>query len=223
MAAAAQKSGRDSSAIELIAVTKTHPPEAVQQALRAGIRHLGENKVQEARTKVEQVSGGIWHLIGHLQTNKVKVAVQVFDRIDSVDSLELAQEISKRAEAIGKTIPILMEINIAGESSKFGVKPEEASALAEKFNSLPRLELRGVMTLAPVAEDPEKVRPYFLKLRELRNQMERETGLLLPDLSMGMSHDFEVAIEEGSTMVRLGTILFGTRPKPIREGEGEGP
>jgi PLP dependent protein len=215
---ACEKGGRSAEEVLLIGVTKTHPPETVEEALRLGIINLGENKVQEALAKKNIVGErGIWHLIGHLQSNKVKAAVQIFDRIDSVDSLALAQEISKRCEMIGKTMPILLEINVSGEGSKFGVKPEQAQHLIEEVNRLTSLELRGLMTMAPLMEDSSKTRPYFSKLRELRDQIQQQTGLPLPELSMGMSQDFEVAIEEGSTMVRLGTILFGTRPKPTRE------
>ncbi len=215
---ACAKSGRGIEEVLLIGVTKTHPPESVEQALRLGILHLGENKVQEASAKKGIVGEkGVWHFIGHLQSNKVKNAVQIFDQIDSVDSLVLAQEISKRCEMIGKRMPVLMEVNVSGEGSKFGVKPEQAAVLAEQINGLPHLELRGFMTMAPLMEDPMKSRPYFAQLRDLRDRIQQETGLHLPELSMGMSQDFEGAIEEGSTMIRLGTILFGTRPKPTRE------
>jgi len=215
--AAAQKAGRDASEIDLIAVSKTHPAEAVLEAIRAGVTHLGENKVQEARGKIEAVGRGVWHLIGHVQTNKVKEAVRLFDWIDSVDRLELAQEIDRRAEPIGKTQNVLLQVNLAGESTKFGCAPDDARALAEAMNALPRLCLQGLMTIAPYVEDPEKVRPVFAGLRELRDRLEAETGLRLPVLSMGMSGDFPVAIEEGSTAVRIGTALFGARPKVKRE------
>lgn len=211
MAAAAQRAGRDPLAIELIAVTKTHPAEAVREALHAGLIHLGENKVQEARAKIESVGRGIWHLIGHLQTNKVREAVQLFHFIDSVDRLDLAREIDRRADAIGKTQDILLQVNIARESTKFGCAPEEALALAGQLNALPRLALHGLMTIAPYADDPERSRPFFAGLRELRDRLQTETGLDLPVLSMGMSGDYEVAIEEGATSVRIGTALFGQR------------
>lgn len=217
VAAAAVKSGRSADAITVVAVTKTHPVETVREALAAGLVHLGENKIQEARTKVEPVGRGIWHLIGHLQSNKAKEAVHLFDRIDSVDSLEIGQEISRRAESIGKTVPILLQINVSGEGTKFGVKPIEAPSIAESLNALPGIELRGLMTMAPFVVEVEKARPVFAGLRELRDRIEKETGLKLPDLSMGMSHDFEVAIEEGSTEVRLGTILFGERRRAKKQ------
>ncbi len=213
IAAAARRTGRDPSEIELIAVSKTHPAEAVREALRAGVTHFGENKVQEARGKIETVGRGLWHLIGHLQSNKVRDSVRYFDSIDSVDRSELAEEIDRRAEAAGKIQNVLLQVNIAGESTKFGCAPESARALAETINALPRLSLRGLMTLAPYSPDPEKSRPHFAGLRRLRDQIETDTGLRLPVLSMGMSGDFAVAIEEGATAVRIGTALFGERLK----------
>ena len=213
MADAARRSGRDPEQVELIAVSKTQPDEAIKEAMRAGLTRFGENKVQEARGKIESLGRGLWHLIGHLQSNKAKDAVRLFDSIDSVDRLELAQEIDRRAEAMGKIQNVLLQVNIAGESTKFGCAPEAAHALAEAINLLPRLCLNGLMTIAPYAPDPEKSRPHFAGLRELRDQLEAETGLRLPVLSMGMSGDFAVAIEEGSTAVRIGTALFGERLK----------
>lgn len=213
LAAAAQKAGRDPSQIELIAVSKTQPVEAVQEALRAGLTHFGENKVQEARGKIETLGRGLWHLIGHLQSNKAKDAVRLFDFIDSVDRLDLAQEINHRAEALGKTQNVLLQVNIARESTKFGCSPETARALAEEINALPRLCLQGLMTIAPYAPEAELSRPHFAGLRELRDQLEAATGLQLPVLSMGMSGDFAVAVEEGATSVRIGTALFGQRLK----------
>ncbi|MCE0483072.1 MAG: YggS family pyridoxal phosphate-dependent enzyme [Methylacidiphilales bacterium] len=213
MATAAQRSGRNILQIELVAVSKTQPAEAVQEAMRAGVTRFGENKVQEGRGKIETLGRGIWHLIGHLQSNKVRDAVRLFDSIDSVDRAELAEEIDRRADQTGKTQNVLLQINIAGESTKFGCAPDAARALAEKINALPRLCLRGLMTIAPYSPDPEKSRPHFTGLRELRDKIESETGLKLPVLSMGMSGDFAVAIEEGSTSIRIGTALFGERVK----------
>jgi pyridoxal phosphate enzyme (YggS family) len=213
IAAAARKSGRDPAGVELIAVTKTHLAETVSEAMRSGLTEFGENKVQEARGKIEELGRGRWHLIGHLQTNKAKEAVRLFDAIDSLDRLDLAEEIDRRAEALGKTQEVLLQVNIAGESTKFGCPPEAARGLAEAINALPRLSLRGLMTIAPYAPEPEKSRPHFAALRELRNAIQRETGLHLPVLSMGMSGDFAVAIEEGATSVRIGTALFGERLK----------
>jgi pyridoxal phosphate enzyme (YggS family) len=211
LATAAHKAGRDPNEIELIAVSKTQPVSAIQEAMRAGVIRFGENKVQEARGKVEELGRGVWHLIGHLQTNKAKDAVRLFDSIDSVDRAELAEEINHRAEAFAKIQNVLLQVNIAGESAKFGCAPAAARALAEKINALPRLALRGLMTIAPYTPDPEKSRPHFADLRKLRSQLQADTGLHLPVLSMGMSGDFAVAIEEGATQVRVGTALFGER------------
>jgi len=210
---AARRSGRNPDEIELIAVSKTQPVEAIVEAMREGIVRFGENKVQEARGKIETLSRGQWHLIGHLQTNKARDAVRLFDSIDSVDRNELAEEIDRRAEALGKIQNVLLQVNIARESTKFGCTPEAASQLAEAINALPRLCLRGLMTIATYSPEPEKSRPHFAGLRELRDKIEAETGLKLPVLSMGMSGDFSVAIEEGSTSVRIGTALFGQRLK----------
>jgi hypothetical protein len=213
IALTAQKSGREPGEIELLAVSKTQPAEAIQEAIRAGITHFGENKVQEARGKIEALARGVWHLIGHLQSNKVRDAVRLFDSIDSVDRTDLAGEIDHRAEALGKIQSVLLQVNIAGESTKFGCPPDAARALAEAMNALPRLCLRGLMTIAPYSPEPEKSRPHFAGLRGLRDKIEADTGLRLPVLSMGMSGDFGVAIEEGSTCVRIGTALFGERLK----------
>ena len=213
IATAAQKAGRDPAEIELLAVSKTQPAEVIQEAMRAGVTRFGENKVQEARGKIESLGRGVWHLIGHLQTNKVRDAVHLFDSIDSVDRAELADEIDHRAVALGKTQNVLLQVNIARESTKFGCCPESAPALAETINALPHLCLRGLMTIAPYSLESEKSRPHFAGLRLLRDKIEAETGLRLPVLSMGMSGDFIVAIEEGSTCVRIGTALFGERLK----------
>ena len=211
IAAAAQRAGRNPDEIELIAVSKTQPIDAVVQAMREGVMLFGENKVQEARGKIEELGRGTWHLIGHLQSNKAKDAVRLFDSIDSVDRAELAEEINLRADALGKTQNVLLQVNIAGESTKFGCAPDAARALAEKINALPRLALHGLMAIAPYTPDAEKSRPHFAALRELRDQLQTDTGLHLPVLSMGMSGDFAVAIEEGATQVRVGTALFGER------------
>jgi len=213
IALAAKKARRDPSEIQLLAVSKTQPAEAIQEAIRVGITHFGENKVQEARGKIDELGRGVWHLIGHLQSNKVKEAVRLFDSIESVDRADLAQEINHRAEDLGKIQSVLLQVNIAGESTKFGCAPDAARALAEVINNLPQLGLQGLMTIAPYSPEPEKSRPHFAGLRELRDRVEADTGLRLPVLSMGMSGDFAVAIEEGSTCVRIGTALFGERLK----------
>jgi pyridoxal phosphate enzyme (YggS family) len=222
MAAAARRAGRKPEEIELVAVSKTQTTAAVQEAMRAGLVDFGENKVQEGRRKIEELGRGRWHLIGHLQTNKAKEAVRLFDAIDSVDRLELAEEIDRRAEALGKIQDVLLQVNVAGESTKFGCAPGQARELAEAINARPRLALRGLMTIAPYAPEPEKSRPHFAALRELREAIQRETGLQLPVLSMGMSGDFAVAIEEGSTSVRIGTALFGERLK-VKQQRPEDP
>jgi pyridoxal phosphate enzyme (YggS family) len=213
LAEAATRAGREPSTIELVAVSKTQTVEVIREAMRAGLLIFGENKVQEAARKIAELERGSWRLIGHLQTNKARLAVQLFDSIDSVDRLELAQDLDRHAEPIGKTQNVLLQVNVAGESSKSGCTPESAQSLAEAINALPRLSLRGLMTIAPYAPEPEKSRPHFAALRELRDVLQRETGLHLPELSMGMSGDFAVAIEEGATSVRIGTALFGERLK----------
>ena len=210
---AARRAGRDPAGIELVAVSKTQPVEAIVEAMREGVTCFGENKVQEARGKIDSLGRGVWHLIGHLQTNKAKDAVRLFDSIDSVDRIELAGEIDRRAEALGKIQNVLLQVNVAGESAKFGCDAASAPGLAAAINALPRLCLRGLMMIAPWSPEPEKSRPHFAGLRILRDRIEKETGLRLPVLSMGMSGDFAVAVEEGSTSVRIGTALFGQRLK----------
>ncbi len=175
---------------------------------------FGENKVQEAKAKIPLCPGRLhWHFIGHLQSNKCRDAVALFEMIQSVDSLALAQEISKRAEQSAKTMPILLEVNAVGEASKFGYRPEQLLAELETINQLSRIEVHGLMTVPPWSPEPEKVRPAFRQMRELKERCEQVLGAPLPHLSMGMSGDFEVAIEEDATIVRIGTALFGPRQK----------
>ena len=210
--AACQRAGRELDSVALLAVAKTHPPEAVAAAAALGLSLFGENKVQEARAKIPLCPGRLrWHFIGHLQSNKCREAVELFAMIESVDSLELAQEINKRAEAAAKTMPILLEVNVAGEASKFGYQPERLLAELKAINALPRIEIHGLMAVPPWTSVPDNSRPHFRRLRELKLQCEQILGAPLPHLSMGMSGDFEVAIEEGATIVRVGTALFGTR------------
>jgi PLP dependent protein len=188
--------------VSLVAVTKTVPPEQVDAALQAGIEIFGENKVQEAKAKIPLVSSRArWHFIGHLQTNKARDAVELFDLIHSVDSVKLAGELDKWADHAGKTQPILLEVNVAGEASKFGIKPEDLPAALAQIHEFSHLDVRGLMTVPPV-KDP---RPCFRRLRELRD------AAGLQELSMGMSHDYEIAIEEGATIVRIGAAIFGER------------
>ena len=215
IAAAAARAGRRAEEITLIAVSKTHPASAIREAHEAGIRHFGENRVQEWEGKRAGTEGlaATWHLIGHLQSNKTARAAKLFHSVDSVDDFAIAQRLDRgRAEAgIGGKLRVLIEVRIAPEETKSGVEINELSALAEKLAELPRLELAGLMCIPPFLDDAERVRPYFRRLRELREDLSRKLSHALPVLSMGMSHDFEVAIEEGATEVRVGTALFGTR------------
>ena len=210
--AACQRAGRAEDSVTLLAVTKGQPPDVVNEAARLGLTFFGENKIQEAKAKKPLCSGKLrWHFIGHLQTNKCRDAVELFEMIQSVDSLYLAQEISKRAELAGKTLPILLEVNLAGEASKFGYPPDKVEVELNQINALPRLEVHGLMTVPPWTANPENARPVFRQMRELKQRCEQILGAPLPQLSMGMSGDFEVAIEEGATIVRIGTALFGPR------------
>ncbi len=210
--AACQRAGREPRSVSLLAVAKTHPPEAVIAAADLGLSLFGENKVQEAKAKIPLCPGKLrWHFIGHLQSNKCREAVEWFAMIESVDSLALAQEINKRASAAAKTMPILLEVNVAGEASKFGYPPERLLAELKEINALPRIEIHGLMAVPPWASVAESSRTHFRRLRELKRECEQILGAPLPHLSMGMSGDFEVAIEEGATIVRVGTALFGTR------------
>jgi PLP dependent protein len=209
---ACNRCDREPDSVTLLAVTKTHPPETISAAANLGLIFFGENKVQEAKAKIPLCPGKLrWHFIGHLQSNKCRDAVQLFQMIQGVDSLSLAQEINKRADEAAKTMPVLLEVNLAGEASKFGYKPEQLLAELKQINSLPRIEIHGLMTLPPWSPDAENSRPHFRKLRELKMQCEELLGAPLPHLSMGMSGDFEIAIEEGATIVRIGTALFGER------------
>lgn len=209
IADACVKAGRPRDSVRLLAVSKTKPPEAVREAAGCGLRLFGENKVQEAQAKIPQCPSGLeWHLIGHLQSNKAKVAVHLFQMIHSVDSLKLMQALEAHAET---TLPVLLQVNVSGEASKSGMKPDEVADVIEAANQLSKIEVHGLMTIPPFTPDPEKARMHFAALRELRDRLQEETGTPLPELSMGMSHDLEVAIEEGSTWVRIGTDLFGSR------------
>jgi hypothetical protein len=210
--AACARAGRDPGSVTLLAVSKTHLPAAIAAAAAAGLRFFGESKIQEARVKIPQCPGNLrWHFIGHLQSNKCREAVELFSMIQGVDSLDLARELNKRAAAAAKTMPVLLEVNVAGEASKFGYQPDRLLAEWAELAALPRLEIHGLMTVPPYATDPEKARPHFRRLRELKSRCETLLGVPLPHLSMGMSGDFEVAIEEGATLVRIGTALFGKR------------
>jgi PLP dependent protein len=210
---AARRSGRTADEITLVAVSKTFLAEAIREVCAAGIRHFGENRVQEWESKRAKLADlrATWHFIGHLQSNKAKRAVQLFDRVDSVDSVPLAQKLDSAAREAGKRLPVLIEVHLGGEETKSGAAESALQPLAEAIIGLPSVELKGLMTIPPYFDDPSLVRPYFRKLRELRNDLSRKCGIALPILSMGMSHDFEIAIEEGATEVRVGTDIFGER------------
>jgi pyridoxal phosphate enzyme (YggS family) len=213
MARAAERAGRQAEEITLVAVSKTFPAEAIRAAFEAGLRHFGENRVQEWESKRPLVADldATWHLIGHLQSNKARRAANLFHRVDSVDRLSLAQKLDAAADAEGKRLQILIEVHLGDETTKSGVAEAELPGLAEGVTALAHLELRGLMTIPPFFEDIEHVRPYFRKLRELRDGLKSRLGSALPVLSMGMSHDFEIAIEEGATEIRVGSALFGER------------
>jgi len=218
--AAARRAGRNPSDIILMGVSKTFPAESIVEAYSAGLRLFGENRVQEFATKAGAVRGladADWHLIGHLQTNKAAKAAELFDAVDSVDSVRMAEKLNVSAQGLGQTLSVLIEINVGGEQAKSGVAPD-ADELEHLLLGAPRwgsLKIRGLMTVPPYAEDPEGSRPYFRQLREIRDRVaaRRLPNIATEVLSMGMSHDFEVAIEEGATCVRVGTAIFGQRAK----------
>ncbi len=217
IASACDRSGRSVASVELMGVSKNHPPEAVSEAVQLGLTLFGENRIQEARAKIPlSPPTARWHFIGHLQSNKARDAVALFETVQGVDSLELARELQKQAQKQSRQPAILAEVNVAGESSKFGWTPDALLGALPALSALDRLPLKGLMTIAPYAPDPETARPIFRRLRELRDQCEQRLQHPLPILSMGMSGDLEVAIEEGATLVRVGTALFGDRPRPIR-------
>jgi pyridoxal phosphate enzyme (YggS family) len=216
ISSASLRAGRRPDEVRLVAVTKTVGPDVIRNAVECGLREFGENRVQEARKKVrseelrvmsEDIS---WHLIGHLQKNKAMAAVGLFDMIQSVDSIELAETLNGYAGKAGKIQRILLQVKLSDEESKYGIKKENIMSVIRRSEYMKNLKLEGLMTIPPYFDDPEKARPYFRKLREIKDEIEAE-GVALPELSMGMSNDFEVAIEEGATMVRIGTALFGER------------
>jgi PLP dependent protein len=217
---AAARAGRNTDSITLMAVSKVVEPERILQAYHAGIRIFGENRVQEFADKssaLADLKEAEWHLIGHLQTNKAKKAVELFQIVDSLDSLRLAEKLNQAAQQLNKVLPVLIEINVGGEQSKSGIAPDspELDALLQAVQGFPNIQIRGLMTIPPYTENPQDGRPYFRKLRELRDTIanRRLQRVQMDVLSMGMSHDFEVAIEEGSTCVRVGTAIFGERPE----------
>lgn len=216
---AAARSGRAADKITLIAVSKTHPVSVLLEAIEAGVTDLGENRVQEAEEKIGVIgSGARWHLIGHLQSNKARRAAAIFDCIETVDSIDIAARLERICREIDRpNLDVFVQVDLAGEVTKSGVEPEKAAALAEYISRQERLKLKGLMAIPPFFEDPQLVRPYFRRLRQMRDEFAEKrlfSGGATGELSMGMSHDFEVAIEEGATIVRVGTAIFGDRIHP---------
>jgi pyridoxal phosphate enzyme (YggS family) len=212
IAAAAQKSDRSANDIELVAVSKTHDSHRVREAVEAGHQLFGESRVQEARLKIPDLPSNLrWHFIGHLQKNKVRHALPLFELFHGIDSFELARDLNRIAEEEGVRPRILLEVNVAGEGSKFGFKPEILRSQMESLLSLPRLTIEGLMTIPPLSPEAETSRKFFVQLRDLRESLGKEFNLQLPHLSMGMTNDFAIAVEEGATLVRVGTAIFGER------------
>jgi pyridoxal phosphate enzyme (YggS family) len=217
---ACDRAGRERSEVHLLPVSKTRSPDVIAAATDCGLNVFGENRIQEAMAKIPRCPGFLqWHLIGHLQTNKARHAARIFDMAHSVDSERVMDALENACAACGKVMPILLEVNVAGEGSKFGMMPEEVVSVVERADGLPHVEPVGLMTIPPFANDAEKVRKYFRALRILRDKCEEQTGIRLQDLSMGMSNDFEIAIEEGATWIRIGTALFGKRGSPWKPTE----
>jgi PLP dependent protein len=214
IASAAAKAGRSANDVELVAITKTHPAEKVREAIEAGESLFGESRVQEARAKIPDLPSNIrWHFVGHLQKNKVRQALPLFEMIHSVDSLALAQDINRIAEEEGLFPRVLLEVNVAGEGSKFGFASDLLRQQIGPLLALPRLSIEGLMCIPPLAAESQDSRKFFVEVRELRDSLEKEFSLKLPQLSMGMTQDFPVGIEEGATLVRVGTAIFGERSK----------
>jgi pyridoxal phosphate enzyme (YggS family) len=215
---AAAKAGRAVDEIELVAITKTHSAEKVREAIEAGQILFGESRVQEARVKIPELPSNLrWHFVGHLQRNKIRHALPLFEVIHSVDSLVLAQEMNRIAEEEGMHPRVLLQVNVAGEGSKFGFAPNTLREQMEELLALPRLSIEGLMCIPPVAKEAEASRKVFVQLRDLRDALEKEFDLKLPQLSMGMTNDFPIAVEEGATLVRVGTAIFGERSKTRRD------
>ena len=211
---AAAKAGRDVKDVELVAIAKMHPAEKVREAVEAGQTLFGESRIQEARAKISELSSNIrWHFVGHLQKNKVRQALPLFEMIHSVDSLALAQDINRIAEEEGLYPRVLLEVNVAGEGSKFGFAPDDLREQMEALLALPRLSIEGLMCIPPLVVESEDSRKFFVQVRELRDSLEKEFNMKLPQLSMGMTQDFPIGIQEGATLVRVGTAIFGERSK----------
>jgi pyridoxal phosphate enzyme (YggS family) len=218
IADAAKKSGRSTDEIELVAISKTHDAGKVREANQAGQTLFGESRVQEARAKIPELPSNLrWHFVGHLQKNKIRHALPLFELFHGIDSLDLAHEINRVAEEEGLHPRILLEVNVAGEGSKFGFKPETVRQQMEQLLSLSRVSIEGLMTIPPLSEEAEMSRKFFVGLRQLRDALEKEFSVKLPTLSMGMTNDFPVAVEEGAALVRVGTAIFGERSRPKRE------
>jgi len=214
IAQTAAKVGRAVDEIELVAISKTHDAVKVREAIEAGQNLFGESRVQEARVKIPELPSNLrWHFVGHLQKNKIRHALTLFELIHSVDSLGLAQDINRIAEEDGLHPRVLLEVNVAGEGSKFGFTPEKLREDLENLLALPRLSILGLMTIPPIADEAEASRKYFVELRELRDRLQTEFHVDLAQLSMGMTQDFAIAVEEGATLVRVGTAIFGKRSK----------
>ncbi|HVD95892.1 MAG TPA: YggS family pyridoxal phosphate-dependent enzyme [Candidatus Limnocylindria bacterium] len=223
IAEAAAKSGRSADDVELVTITKTHPAEKVREAIEAGQTLFGESRVQEARAKIPELPSNIhWHFVGHLQKNKIRHALPLFEMIHSVDSLTLAQEVNRIADEEGLHGRVLFEVNVAGEGSKFGFAPDKLREQMEELLALPRLTILGLMTIPPMAEEAEASRKYFVQLRQLRDRLQTEFRVDLAQLSMGMTQDFPIAVEEGATLVRVGTAIFGQRSKKQKATDEHG-
>ena len=220
IAAACARAGRAPESVRLLAVSKTYGPDAVRAAAAAGQRLFGENRVQEAAAKIPECPGNLeWHLIGHLQSNKAALAARLFDWVHSVDSAKLLEALDRHAADAGRTLRALVQVNVSGERAKSGLAPAAVPDVLALADRLRNVRIVGLMTIPPLAEDPETARPFFRKLRELRDGWAAATGFDLAELSMGMTHDLEVAIEEGATFVRVGTGIFGARARPAGEAE----
>jgi len=218
IAAACERAGRPLDSVRLLAVSKTVGPEFVRAAAACGQSCFGENRVQEAAAKIQECSERLqWHLIGHLQSNKAAQAARLFDWVHSVDSIKLLEALDRHAADAGRTLQVLIQVSVSGERAKSGLAPEAVPELLQRANTLHHVEIRGLMTLPPLSEDLEKTRPFFRRLRELRDEWAESLGIELPELSMGMTHDLAVAIEEGATFVRVGTGIFGARAAPQKE------
>ena len=214
ISSAVAKSGRTSNDVELVAVTKTHPAESVREAIESGQILFGESRVQEARAKISELPSNLrWHFVGHLQKNKIRHSLPLFEMFHGIDSLELAREMDRIAQEDGAHPSVLLQVNVAGEGSKFGFSPDKLCGEMESLLDLPRLMLGGLMCIPPLADEAEASRKYFIQLRELREEVEKHCGIKLAHLSMGMTNDYAVAIEEGATLVRVGTAIFGERSR----------